>query len=46
MEDPAEIERAWIEEAEQRYSRYLAGETQPVPAAEALARVRSRLRQP
>jgi putative addiction module component (TIGR02574 family) len=43
MEDPAEVERAWLEEAERRYARYLAGETQPVPAAEALARVRARL---
>ncbi len=42
-EDPAEVEQAWLEEAERRYRRYLAGETQPVPAAEAIANVRSRL---
>jgi putative addiction module component (TIGR02574 family) len=43
-EDPAEVEQAWLEEAERRYRRYLAGETRPVPAAEAIANVRSRLR--
>lgn len=42
-EDPAEVEQAWLEEAERRYRRYLAGETQPAPAADAIARVRSRL---
>lgn len=46
IEDPADVERAWLEEAERRYARYLAGETQAVPAAEALARVRARLTQP
>jgi putative addiction module component (TIGR02574 family) len=45
MEDPAQVERAWLKEAERRYARYLAGETQPVPAAEALARVRAQLTQ-
>jgi putative addiction module component (TIGR02574 family) len=39
----AEVEQAWLEEAERRYERYLAGETQSVPAADALARVRARL---
>jgi putative addiction module component (TIGR02574 family) len=43
-EDPAEVEQAWLAEAEHRYQRYLARETQPVPAAEAMARVRTRLR--
>jgi hypothetical protein len=37
------VEQAWLDEAEHRYERYLAGETQSVPAAEALARVRARL---
>lgn len=44
-DDPADVERAWIEEAERRYQRFLRGETQAVPAAEALARVRARLQQ-
>ncbi|MDP9352790.1 MAG: addiction module protein [Chloroflexota bacterium] len=44
LEDAAEVEQAWIEEAERRYQRYLAGETQAVPAADALARVRTRLK--
>jgi putative addiction module component (TIGR02574 family) len=43
-EDPAEVEQAWLDEAERRYHRYLAGETQPVPATEAIAHVRARLR--
>lgn len=41
--DLASVERAWIEEADRRYRRYLAGETEAVPAADALARVRARL---
>jgi putative addiction module component (TIGR02574 family) len=39
----AEVEQVWIEEANRRYDRYLAGEAQAVPSAEALARVRARL---
>ena len=39
----ADVERAWLEEADRRYERYLAGETQAAPAAEVLARVRARL---
>jgi putative addiction module component (TIGR02574 family) len=42
LEDVVAVEQAWVEEAERRYRRYLAGETQPVSAAEALARVRAR----
>jgi hypothetical protein len=42
--DLAAVERAWIEEADRRYQRYLAGETKGFPAEEVLARVRSRLR--
>jgi hypothetical protein len=38
-----DVEQAWLDEAEHRYERYLAGETQSVPAAEAVARVRARL---
>ena len=39
------VEQVWLEEANRRYDRYLAGETQAVPAADALARVRARLGQ-
>jgi putative addiction module component (TIGR02574 family) len=39
----AAVEQVWVEEANRRYDRYLAGETQAVPSAEALARVRARL---
>lgn len=37
------VEQAWLEEAERRYDRYLAGETGSTPAADAMARVRARL---
>jgi hypothetical protein len=43
---PAEVLDAWIEEAERRYARFLRGETQAIPAAEALERVRARLLRP
>ncbi|HLM66109.1 MAG TPA: addiction module protein, partial [Longimicrobium sp.] len=43
-DDPDEVTRAWIAEAERRYQRFLRGESQAVPAAEAPARVRARLR--
>ncbi|HEX6040331.1 addiction module protein [Longimicrobium sp.] len=39
----AEVEQAWLEEADRRYARYLAGETRSVSAADALARVRARI---
>ena len=46
-EDPAgseaEVQQAWLEEADRRHDHYLAGETQAVPSADALARVRARL---
>lgn len=41
----ADVEQAWVDEANRRYERYLAGETQSTPAADALARVRARLRE-
>jgi putative addiction module component (TIGR02574 family) len=44
FEAEAKVEQAWLEESDRRYRSYLAGETQPVPAADALARVRARLR--
>jgi putative addiction module component (TIGR02574 family) len=46
LEDAAEVEQAWLEEAEHRYQRYVDGETQAIPAAEAIARVRARLKSP
>lgn len=43
LEDPGIVEQAWLEEAERRYERHLAGGTDAVPATEAIARVRNRL---
>jgi putative addiction module component (TIGR02574 family) len=43
-QDPAEVERAWIEEAERRYRQYVAGEAGSSPAEEVLARVREVLK--
>lgn len=42
-EDEAEVQRAWIEEAESRYQEYLAGGAEVIPASEALAQVRAEL---
>jgi hypothetical protein len=39
----AELQRAWIEEAEGRFEEYLAGGINVIPAAEALAQVRAEL---
>jgi hypothetical protein len=39
----ADVERAWIEEAERRYQRYLSGESHSVSASDALRRIRSAL---
>lgn len=36
-------ETLWLAEARERYSRYLAGELDAIPASEVIARVRSRL---
>jgi hypothetical protein len=43
LDDDSEIERAWGEEAEERYQRYLAGQEDALPAAEVLAELRSEL---
>jgi putative addiction module component (TIGR02574 family) len=45
-EDPGEVERAWMEEVDRRYQRYLTGEESARPAEEVLARVREVLKQP
>jgi hypothetical protein len=44
LEAASVVEEAWLEEAERRYQRYVTGETTSIPAAEALERVRHRLR--
>jgi hypothetical protein len=44
LDEGSEIERAWEDEAEQRDQRYLAGEEEVVPAADAIAQIRSELR--
>lgn len=44
LNNPEEVERAWLEEVERRRARLLSGETKAGPAEEALARVRARLR--
>jgi hypothetical protein len=41
--DPAEVERAWIEEAKRRSQRFHSGEMKGVPAAEAIAQARAAL---
>jgi hypothetical protein len=41
---PTDVSEAWLAEAERRYARFLAGATTAAPAAEALQRVRERLR--
>ncbi len=43
--DPSEVERAWLEEADHRYHRYVSGEEAASPAEEVLARVREVLNQ-
>jgi len=45
-EDTAEVQRAWIEEAEHRYQEYLAGGVEVIPASEALEQVRAELSRP
>lgn len=38
-----DIERAWLEEAERRYTEYRKGKVQSVPASDVFAQARSRL---
>lgn len=40
----ADVERAWLEEAERRYQRYVSGASQTVAWGDALSRVREALR--
>lgn len=44
LDEDAEVERAWEEEAEHRYQRYLAGEANTLPVAQALAEVEEQLK--
>ena len=39
----SEAEKAWLPVIEGRYQKFKAGETHPVPAAEALAQIRKEL---
>ena len=43
-EDAAEIERAWIDEAERRYRAYRSGKTKTTPAHVAIAMARAALK--
>ncbi|HEX8210265.1 MAG TPA: addiction module protein [Longimicrobium sp.] len=41
--DPAEVERAWVEEAKRRSQLFHSGEMKGIPAAEAIAQARAAL---
>lgn len=41
--DAAEIEHAWIAEANRRYEQYLAGEVEAIPADEVFSNLRAKL---
>lgn len=43
-DEPAEIENAWIREADRRYQAYKRGKVQAIPAADAIRKVRESLR--
>jgi hypothetical protein len=43
LDEDSDIERAWEDEADRRYQRYLAGEMDTVSAADALAEIRAEL---
>lgn len=43
LDEDSEIEQAWEDEAERRYQRYLAGEEEVIPAAQALTEIRAEL---
>lgn len=45
LDEDSEIERAWEDEAERRYQRYLAGNEEAIPAAQVLAVIRAELEQ-
>lgn len=43
LDEQSDVERAWIEEAERRYDRYLAGDLKTVPAVEVIAKMRDQI---
>jgi len=43
-DEPEEVERAWVEEADRRYRAYKAGKTSGAPAMQALAKARAAFR--
>jgi putative addiction module component (TIGR02574 family) len=43
-EDPAEVERAWVEEIERRVAEIEAGTAELIPAEQVFAELRGRLR--
>lgn len=43
-DEPAEIETAWIREADRRYKAYTRGKVSAVPAADAIRKAREGLR--
>lgn len=43
LDEDSEMEQAWEDVAENRYQRYLAGEEEAIPAAQALAEIRAEL---
>jgi hypothetical protein len=43
MDNPAEIEQAWIKESERRYRQYRLGRTTARPASESIAAARKAL---
>jgi hypothetical protein len=43
-DEPGDIEREWVEEAERRYRRYHEGKSKPIPAKQAIAAARAACR--
>ncbi|MGP1677010.1 MAG: addiction module protein [Burkholderiales bacterium] len=41
----ADVERAWLEEAQRRHREVIEGKVQPIPGKSVFANLRSRLRQ-
>jgi putative addiction module component (TIGR02574 family) len=44
LDEKGDVDDEWDAEADRRYRQYLAGEVKPIPAAQALAELRARLR--
>lgn len=43
LEDESQVDRAWDDEADRRYHRYLAGEEEAIPLDAAMAELRDEL---